>query len=81
MVQAFPGPQDVVGVRRCRVRCGLLTIPSIVTSRNGDWGYTALLVLEREVSDVLSRDLKQGSTVGFVDLVQSAYTSIRGESI
>jgi hypothetical protein len=22
MVQAFPGPQDVVGVRRGRVRCG-----------------------------------------------------------
>src|SRR5258708_1863691 len=26
MVQAFPGPQDVVGVRRWRVRCGLPTI-------------------------------------------------------
>jgi hypothetical protein len=25
MVQAFPGPQDVVGVRRWRVRCGLPT--------------------------------------------------------
>jgi hypothetical protein len=26
MVQAFPGPQYVVGVRRWRVRCGLPTI-------------------------------------------------------
>jgi hypothetical protein len=25
MVQAFPGPQDVVGVGRWRVRCGLPT--------------------------------------------------------
>jgi hypothetical protein len=25
MVQAFPGPQDVVGVRRWGVRCGLPT--------------------------------------------------------
>src|SRR5258708_3998136 len=25
MIQAFPGPKDVVGVRRWRVRCGLPT--------------------------------------------------------
>ena len=32
MVQAFPGPQDVVGVRRWRVRCGLPTIRQQLTS-------------------------------------------------
>src|SRR5258705_13700280 len=34
MVQAFPGPQDVVGVRRWRVRCGLPTTHPYLVSSN-----------------------------------------------
>jgi hypothetical protein len=34
MVQAFPGPQDVVGVRRWRVRCGFLFAAGHITRHN-----------------------------------------------